>query len=213
MTKKWANISTTLIIFHQVLNSCSKTRIETKQRKRHNEGSSWQTLGHDRSGSSGNHERGSVLSFWGFTFIQTYKPDNKIIEKGENLLSKQVWLQGSRAQSSTKVKGEWILLSAIKIHKPVTLCALCHFPPSILCSCVYFVLCPYQILDYTVIYHRITGSRPAEEQEWPRAGIHGYLGVVRSTGPWKVLLSNVSRDWAFSGTSFIALPGKLISRT
>lgn len=88
---------------------------------------------------------GECVEFLGFFLIQTYKPHNTMIEKGKNFLSKQVWLQGSRAQSSTKVKGEWILLSAIKIHKPVTVCALCHFPPSILCSCVYFVLCPYQI--------------------------------------------------------------------
>lgn len=137
---------------------------------------------------------GECLEFLGFFFIQTYKPRNKMIEKGENLSFKQVQLQGSRAQSSTKVKGEWILQSATKIHKPVTLCALCHFPPSILCSCVYFVLCPYWILDYTVIYRSITGSRPVEQQEWPWAGIHGYMGVVRSTGPWEVLLSNSKRQ-------------------
>lgn len=131
-----------------------------------------------------------MLSFWGSFLIQTYKPDIRIIEKGESLSSKQVWVLGSRAESSAKGKRELILLSAIKIHKPVTLCALCHFPPSILCSCVYFVLCPYQILDYTVIYHRITGSRAVEEQEWPWAGIHGYMGVIWSWGPWKILLSN-----------------------
>lgn len=65
MLPKQANSVTTLVIFHKVLNSFLKTRIETKQRKWHNEGNSWQILEHDRSGSSGDHGKGSVLSFWG----------------------------------------------------------------------------------------------------------------------------------------------------
>lgn len=141
--------------------------------------------------------------YWVSGVLFLSKPINLIIKwlkKGENLSFKQVWLWGSRALSSSKVKGELIFLSAIKIQKPATLCALSHFPPSILCSCVNFVLCPYQILDYTVIYHRITGSRPGEEQEWPWAGIHGYMGVVSSTGPWKVLFSKSKREpWSHQG--------------
>lgn len=75
MLPKWANSVTMLVIFHKLLNSFPKTRIETKQRKWHNEGNSWQILEHDRSGSSGDHGKGSVLSFWG-SFIS--KPINLI---------------------------------------------------------------------------------------------------------------------------------------
>lgn len=72
-----------LIIFHKLLNSCSKTRIETKQRKWHNVGNSWQILEYNRSGSSGDHEKGSVLSFWG-SFLST-SINLKMIEKVEDL--------------------------------------------------------------------------------------------------------------------------------
>lgn len=63
MAQKWANSIPTLIISHKLLNSYPKTRIETKQRKWHNEGNSRESLELDRAGSSGDHEKGSALGF------------------------------------------------------------------------------------------------------------------------------------------------------